>query len=257
MTLLNASTGPALSTLDAPHQEDGLLAALADRLQALAASRQMPSWPDLQVMRLVRTLSWLSLDTLPSHDAQLITSLEPLPSIRLAEHQACLSQGRHAELYHGVESDLLHRPAWLDGHYLSWRSLAEAQHAMARREVELQLASLLQRLPGLTRLRYCDGSPLASPETLDWIHHKVMPFACLSDSARPEREPSGIAPDFRQTMERIERNLLLASLYRNKGNQSQTARELGLPRRTLLYRMERLGIASHEYRHQATAEDKA
>lgn len=249
---MNASTELGLSQLDAPNQVDGLLAALSDRLQALTAPRQIPSWPDLRAIRLVRTLSWLSLDTLPPHDSQLITSLEPLPSMRLAEHQACLSQGRHAALFHAVEADILRCPAWLDGHYLSWRSLTEPQHVFAMREIELQLASLLQRLPGLTRLRYCDGSPLASPETLDWIHHKVMPFACLSDSARPGRDSSGIAPDFRQTMERIERNILLASLYRNKGNQSQTARELGLPRRTLLYRMERLGIASHEYRLQET-----
>jgi len=49
--------------------------------------------------------------------------------------------------------------------------------------------------------------------------------------------------NLRERMERVERSLLLDCLRKNRGNQSQAARELGLPRRTLLYRMERLNIS--------------
>ena len=49
--------------------------------------------------------------------------------------------------------------------------------------------------------------------------------------------------NLRERMERVERNLLLDCLRKNRGNQSQAARELGLPRRTLLYRMDRLKIS--------------
>ncbi|MEX6500742.1 sigma-54 interaction domain-containing protein [Pseudomonas zhanjiangensis] len=49
--------------------------------------------------------------------------------------------------------------------------------------------------------------------------------------------------NLRERLERVERNLLLDCLRKNRGNQSQAARELGLPRRTLLYRMERLSIS--------------
>ncbi len=52
------------------------------------------------------------------------------------------------------------------------------------------------------------------------------------------------ALSFRECMEQVERQLLLQSLRRNNGNQTHTAKELGLPRRTLLYRMERLRISS-------------
>ena len=48
--------------------------------------------------------------------------------------------------------------------------------------------------------------------------------------------------NLRARLERVERNLLIDCLRKNGGNQSQAARELGLPRRTLLYRMERLGV---------------
>ncbi|MCR8443523.1 sigma-54-dependent Fis family transcriptional regulator, partial [Pseudomonas aeruginosa] len=46
----------------------------------------------------------------------------------------------------------------------------------------------------------------------------------------------------REHLEQIERDLLLACLRRNAGNQTLAARELGLPRRTLIYRMGRLNI---------------
>jgi sigma-54-dependent transcriptional regulator len=48
----------------------------------------------------------------------------------------------------------------------------------------------------------------------------------------------------REQLEQLERNLLTDTLQQHAGNQSQTARALGLPRRTLLYRMQRLGISS-------------
>lgn len=47
-----------------------------------------------------------------------------------------------------------------------------------------------------------------------------------------------------ERMERLERNLLIDRLRSNDGNQSSTARELAVPRRTLLYRMKKLGINS-------------
>jgi sigma-54-dependent transcriptional regulator len=59
--------------------------------------------------------------------------------------------------------------------------------------------------------------------------------------------PAGTVPEqtrlnLRQRLEQVERALLLDCLRKNEGNQSLSARELGLPRRTLLYRLGRLKI---------------
>ncbi|MBD8121130.1 sigma 54-interacting transcriptional regulator [Pseudomonas lutea] len=48
--------------------------------------------------------------------------------------------------------------------------------------------------------------------------------------------------NLRERLEHIERGLLLDCLRKNRGNQSLSARKLGLPRRTLLYRLARLNI---------------
>lgn len=46
----------------------------------------------------------------------------------------------------------------------------------------------------------------------------------------------------RQRLERVERVFLIDCLHKNRGNRTRTARELGVARRTLLYRLARLNI---------------
>ena len=71
---------------------------------------------------------------------------------------------------------------------------------------------------------------------------------CDGNELRPEHLNLGpphpqTAQTLRERMDQVERSLVLDCLRRTGGNQSQAARELGLPRRTLLYRMDRLGIS--------------
>lgn len=52
----------------------------------------------------------------------------------------------------------------------------------------------------------------------------------------------GSSLSLRERLEQVERSWVLDCLRKNDGNQTLAARELGLPRRTLLYRMERLNV---------------
>lgn len=54
--------------------------------------------------------------------------------------------------------------------------------------------------------------------------------------------PEEASLNLRERLEQVERSLLLDCLRKNDGNQTLSARELGLPRRTLLYRLGRLNI---------------
>jgi sigma-54-dependent transcriptional regulator len=60
---------------------------------------------------------------------------------------------------------------------------------------------------------------------------------------RQEHDVTDRSQTLRERMDGVERSLLLDCLRKNRGNQTHAARELGLPRRTLLYRMERLSIS--------------
>lgn len=61
-------------------------------------------------------------------------------------------------------------------------------------------------------------------------------------SLRMEAMPEDNSLNLRERLEQVERSLLLDCLRKNDGNQTLAARELGLPRRTLLYRLGRLNI---------------
>ena len=54
----------------------------------------------------------------------------------------------------------------------------------------------------------------------------------------------------RQRMERVERVFLIDCLRKNRGNRTRTARELGVARRTLLYRLSRLKIPLGDVREE-------
>ncbi|MBB4866927.1 sigma-54-dependent transcriptional regulator [Pseudomonas nitritireducens] len=57
---------------------------------------------------------------------------------------------------------------------------------------------------------------------------------------------NGNTSNLRERLEQVERSILLECLRRNGGNRTLVAHELGLPRRTLLYRLGRLHIHTHE-----------
>ena len=82
----------------------------------------------------------------------------------------------------------------------------------------------------------CDGHELLA-------EHFVLPSE-LTD------EWGGL--NYRKRMDAMERGLLLDCLRRNAGNQTQAALELGLARRTLLYRLGRLNISTDEIRAYAS-----
>ena len=62
----------------------------------------------------------------------------------------------------------------------------------------------------------------------------------LSVSQAPTHE--AIDATLRQRLERVERVFLIDCLHKNRGNRTRTARELGVARRTLLYRLAHLKI---------------
>jgi len=66
-------------------------------------------------------------------------------------------------------------------------------------------------------------------------------------SVSAEAHPEDSTLYLREYLERVERAYLLSCLRRNEGNQTLAARQLGLPRRTLLYRLGRLNVDLREF----------
>jgi two-component system response regulator AtoC len=62
-------------------------------------------------------------------------------------------------------------------------------------------------------------------------------LAATTSSAR-----HGLHPDLQAEMKSVERTKILETLERCEGNQSEAARQLGMPRRTLVSRLTALGL---------------
>ncbi|RBH52969.1 MULTISPECIES: sigma 54-interacting transcriptional regulator [Pseudomonas] len=80
--------------------------------------------------------------------------------------------------------------------------------------------------------------------------HELLPeHFSLNVEAHPEDSTLYL----RDYMERVERAYVLSCLRRNGGNQTLAARQLGLPRRTLLYRLGRLSVDLSEFQEGTSA----
>lgn len=142
----------------------------------------------------------------------------------------------------------------------------------------IELPPLRQRegdVPALARhfaakaCEFLGRQPLQwSPAALAYLGGLALPGNVRELKALVERavllcdgeclQPGDIAPasetpvpdtglNLRERLENVERHWLLDCLRKNAGNQTLAARELGLPRRTLLYRLGRLNINLGEF----------
>ena len=66
-----------------------------------------------------------------------------------------------------IEASLSKAPFWFDCHQMAWECRQCLNAALAMREVEVQFAQLIERLPVLIELRFRDGAPFADPAIRD------------------------------------------------------------------------------------------
>lgn len=128
--------------------------------------------------RLMRTIRWGVLRTEPPSEGGT-TRIEAPREQRRNYLSGLLEEGDYETLVREGESSF----QWETFHF--WldlqRLIASALDALgkpyqaARDAVMIDVALLVDRLPGLLTLTYSDGTPFASPLTQDWIETQVQP----------------------------------------------------------------------------------
>lgn len=151
------------------------LRALQDHARPLCGYWLKQKVSDIRALRLARTLLWLPIEALPEHNAERITSLRGVPGEKLARFREMFQQGKYADLLLDLEITAARSPFWLDGQRMAWECLQALQAEQASREVEIQSALFIQRLPGLEALHFHDGTPFADAQTCFWLSAHVMP----------------------------------------------------------------------------------
>lgn len=159
--------------------------ALRDPLTSLAhqARRLAPdsSWP----YRLLRTVAWLTVERLP--EAESGKTFLRAPKTQERELLANLyAAGQWDGLLEASEEAAAMHIFWLDPHRMTSLALERKGPAFhgARQAVGREVAALLARLDGLSTLSFSNGTPLVSPETIDWLAGEQGRFASRGSTAR-------------------------------------------------------------------------
>jgi type VI secretion system protein VasJ len=174
----------AAAPIDNEKEAQKALRAQQDNARPLCTWWLKQKATDVRALRLNRVLLWLPIDAVPERNAEHITALRTLPADRLKSYQDRFDQAAYADLIVEAEASLANAPFWFDGQRMVWECLQGLNAELSMREVEINLALLLQRLPGLIELRFHDGVPFADPATRAWISAHVMPHLQASSAPR-------------------------------------------------------------------------
>ncbi|HEY4803890.1 MAG TPA: type VI secretion system protein TssA [Paraburkholderia sp.] len=163
-----AAGGAVASARDLLEQARGMAAWLRDQEQGY-----LPS------VRLVRCVRWDTVHEVPPSNAASHTRLvAPRPELRQQMKRLVLQKQWH-ELLERVEGAFMEgvNHLWFDLQYFQHVALdhAGAPYDTWREQLRADFALFLERLPGIERLSFNDGTAFADDATLEWIaRHAVV-----------------------------------------------------------------------------------
>ncbi|WP_028225434.1 type VI secretion system protein TssA [Paraburkholderia ferrariae] len=162
------SSGPIVSTRD-----------LLDQVRTMAVWLRDQENGYLPSVRLVRSIRWDTLHDVPPADPAAHTRLAaPRAELRQQMKRLVLQKQWH-ELLERVEGAFMEgvNHLWFDLQYFQHVALDHvgAPYSAWRELLRADFALFLERLPGLERLSFSDGTPFADDTTLEWIaRHAVV-----------------------------------------------------------------------------------
>jgi type VI secretion system protein VasJ len=140
---------------------------LRDALRAIARETRSNDLKDPSSFRYARWAAWFHLDGLPDVESGR-TALRSPDQDEAADLEVLLTRGDWKELLLAAEESLARHIWWLDLHHYAVRALAGlgTEYDLAQRTVRAEVSAFLARMPGVERLRFSDGVPLASERSI-------------------------------------------------------------------------------------------
>jgi len=170
--------------------------AVSSTRDLLDQARTMANWlreqengylPSVRIMRSVR---WDTLHEVPPADAQSRTRLTPPRAELRQQMKRLVLQKQWHELLERVEGALTEgvNHLWFDLQYFQHVALDHvgAPYNAWREILRTDFALFLERLPGVERLAFNDGTPFSDDATLEWIaRHAVVRDLEAGESVSP------------------------------------------------------------------------
>ncbi|KPC52611.1 type VI secretion system protein TssA [Amantichitinum ursilacus] len=152
---------------------------LLDRAREMAVFLRRQASGYLPAYRLLRCIRWDTMSSAPPHDTAHQTRLPP-PRQELHQQLKRLAlQQQWLELLERVELAFAEgaNHVWLDLQYYAWLAQGQAgpEYAACQDLLLTDFAQMRDRLAGIERLHFSDGTPFADDTTLEWIaRHAVI-----------------------------------------------------------------------------------
>jgi type VI secretion system protein VasJ len=170
--------------------------AIASTRDLLDQARTMALWLRdqengyLPSVRLVRSVRWDTLHEVPPADAAFCTRLAPPRSELRQQMKRLVLQKQWHELLERIEGAFMEgvNHLWFDLQYFQHVALDHvgAPYSTWRELLRADFALFLERLPGIERLTFNDGTPFAEDSTLEWIaRHAVVRDLEAGESVAP------------------------------------------------------------------------
>ncbi|KVA76336.1 type VI secretion protein [Burkholderia ubonensis] len=206
----NTAPEPVTSLTATSHASSDAIASTRDLLDQ---ARRMAVWLRdqengyLPSVRLVRSVRWDTLHEVPPADVAGRTRLMPPRSELRQQMKRLVLQKQWHELLERVEGAFMEgvNHLWFDLQYFQHVALDHvgAPYSTWRELLRADFALFLERLPGIERLAFNDGTPFADDTTLEWIaRHAVVrdleageTVAPLPVSAESEGDAAGDWPE--------------------------------------------------------------
>lgn len=129
-------------------------------------SKENPYNPE--IFRLNRICAWLTVDTLPIAEGGKTMLPPPDENIRSALKSLYDSQNWNA-LIESAESYVPQFLFWLDLSRYTAEALSGLNQSRAAKAVTNETLWYVEKLPGIEKLSFSDGSPFADEQTLEWL----------------------------------------------------------------------------------------
>lgn len=190
------STEPDSSAPFAVASSPSASSTIASTRDLLDQARTMASWlcdqenGYLPSVRLVRSVRWDTLHEVPPADVSGRTRLVPPRGELRQQMKRLVLQKQWHELLERVEGAFMEgvNHLWFDLQYFQHIALdhVSAPYSTWRELLRTDFALFLERLPGIERLAFNDGTPFADDATLEWIaRHAVVRDLEAGESVAP------------------------------------------------------------------------
>ena len=153
-----------------PHQNmPQVFRALSEQGQRLALHYLQHDMTDWRVYMLNRAVLWCSIIQLPQVNQAGISQLRPIPRDKALTYSAAVDAKRFGEILPQLEMSAAKLPFWFDGHHMVAKCLEGLKAFEALNFLQDSACGLIDMFPELINYKYYDGTPFASPKTIQWL----------------------------------------------------------------------------------------